>query len=102
MDFNSAEAVPAGEGRTRVAVQGQSIQLSRFRFDDDAVHDEHSHPQEQVIYVLSGRFRVVSGDEERIISAGEVCFHPSNVPHIVHSIEAGSELLSFRERPSRS
>jgi quercetin dioxygenase-like cupin family protein len=101
-NFNTAPEEPAGPGRTRVAVYGDDIRFSRFRFDADAIHEEHSHPEEQVIYVLSGRFRVVSGGEEREIAAGEVCWHPSDVPHVVHSLEPGSELLSFRHKPGSS
>jgi quercetin dioxygenase-like cupin family protein len=41
----------------------------------------HSHPHDQVSYVLKGKIRVKVGKEEKIIEEGGVYIVPSNVPH---------------------
>lgn len=47
----------------------------------------HRHPEEQIIYVLSGRGRVKLGDEEYDVGPGDASFHPSNVEHGLHVLE---------------
>lgn len=41
----------------------------------------HSHPHDQISYVLEGKIRVKVGTEEKIIEAGGLDIIPSNVPH---------------------
>ncbi|HEX6663285.1 MAG TPA: cupin domain-containing protein [Gaiellaceae bacterium] len=39
------------------------------------------HRQEETLHVLSGRFKVRAGDEERILERGGFAFMPSGLPH---------------------
>ena len=39
------------------------------------------HTQEETIHVLSGRFKVRVGEEERILERGGFAFMPSALPH---------------------
>jgi quercetin dioxygenase-like cupin family protein len=39
------------------------------------------HQQEETLHVLSGRFKVRVGDEERVLERGGFAFLPSGLPH---------------------
>ena len=41
----------------------------------------HSHEAEQILVILEGSEEHVCGDETYHMEAGDVCIHPSNVPH---------------------
>jgi quercetin dioxygenase-like cupin family protein len=41
----------------------------------------HSHECEQILIMLEGEEEHICGDEKFLMTAGDVCVHPSNVPH---------------------
>lgn len=41
----------------------------------------HSHPSEQILVILEGEEEHICGDEKFLMKAGDLCIHPSNVPH---------------------
>ena len=41
----------------------------------------HAHESEQILIILEGEEEHVCGDETFHMKAGDVCVHPSNVPH---------------------
>ena len=41
----------------------------------------HSHPHEQLTYVLEGRFQFTVGEHTTILEPGTVAIIPSNTPH---------------------
>lgn len=59
----------------------------------------HEHPEEQFLYVLSGRAQVTLGDETYVVGPGQGSFHPSGV---AHRVEILSDLtaLSFKNQPA--
>ncbi len=51
-----------------------------------SMHDLHSHPNaEEIIYVLKGSGRAISGDEEFAIGPGSVIFVPRGDRHLVEN-----------------
>jgi quercetin dioxygenase-like cupin family protein len=67
--------------------RGRAIEVSRLTFDKGRGADVHQHPEEQVMYVLSGRLRVTCGDETYEVEPGEATYNPSNVPHGVTALD---------------
>lgn len=67
-------------GRGQV-LRSDVMELTRIAFDEGEGADMHEHPEEQLLYVLEGRFRVDLGDETYEVGPGEASFHPSHVPH---------------------
>lgn len=47
---------------------------------------EHSHPQEEVWIVVSGRLAVTIAGEERVVEAGDAAFVPGGTPHQVRPL----------------
>jgi quercetin dioxygenase-like cupin family protein len=74
-------------GGTGVVHRGQAIEVSRISFEKGRGADVHQHPEEQVMYVLSGRLRVTCGDETYDVGPGEATYNASNVPHGVTALE---------------
>jgi quercetin dioxygenase-like cupin family protein len=56
---------------------------------------EHSHPQEQILHVLTGRLRLLVGGVAHELVAGEAFYLASNVPHGVETIEETTVLDTF-------
>ena len=67
------------------------VLLAQLFFTSGARVARHSHVNEQLSYVLSGKLRFIVGEREQervsIVSAGEVLVLPSNVPHEVEVLE---------------
>ncbi|GAB2702556.1 cupin domain-containing protein [Paenibacillus thermoaerophilus] len=82
---------PAEPGvRRKILTVGESIMNMVVEFEAGAEGYEHSHPHEQLTYVLSGSFEFRIGGEKRIVLAGESIYIPSGVRHGVTALEAGA------------
>jgi len=66
---------------------GERMMLAQVYLDEGAVVPWHSHENEQLTWVLEGALEFSIGQEGSpdmrrvVVSAGEVLFIPSNVPH---------------------
>ena len=49
----------------------------------------HSHPHEQIVYIVSGKIRFTVGDEAAIVEPGDMLVIPPNVQHFAENL--GSE-----------
>lgn len=69
-------------------VAGERIEVGRLRFDASEGAVEHSHPQEQVMIVVSGRLRVEipTEHEDGELGPGEGFYAPANVRHRVTAL----------------
>jgi quercetin dioxygenase-like cupin family protein len=74
------------QGRGPV-LRSENLEVTKIAFAEGDGAELHSHEEEQVMYVLSGRLRATVGDETYEVAEGEASFHPSNVPHAVHALE---------------
>jgi transcriptional regulator with XRE-family HTH domain len=62
--------------------------------------DPRTHDGFEWLYVLSGRMRLVLGDQDLVLGVGEVAEFDTQVPHWFGSTGEGSaEVLSIFERP---
>ena len=66
---------------------GERMMLAQVYLDEGAVVPWHAHENEQLTWVLEGALRFWIGEQgspdmrEVVVSAGDVLFIPSNVPH---------------------
>lgn len=67
--------------RRRTLGHGSSMLLAEFSLSQGAEVPMHTHPHEQVGYVVSGSMRLTVGDEARIYEAGDSYYIPGDVPH---------------------
>jgi quercetin dioxygenase-like cupin family protein len=86
--------VPAGSGSHHdlfpgVAIAttaGQGMLISVVTFEPDSVVPDHSHPHEQMGYLVSGRLDFTVGGVTRTLGPGDVWRIPGGVVHRVRAI----------------
>ncbi len=72
---------------------GERMMLAHVYLDKGAIVPKHSHENEQLTWIVKGSLRFWIGNEgeegyeERVVSAGEVMYIPSNVPHRAEALE---------------
>lgn len=52
-------------------VHGSNSLLTEIVFEKDSFIDTHSHPHEQIGYLISGSFKLTIGDEEYQVKPGD-------------------------------
>jgi quercetin dioxygenase-like cupin family protein len=91
--------VKSTQSKPRVAFDllavGPQSMMTKMRYRHDDVIPFHSHPNEQIGYVLSGRIRVRTRDSQHELSTGDTYAIPANVEHSVEIIEAAEEVQVF-------
>lgn len=76
------------------------VEVRKNFYPAKLVAGPHEHPEEQFLYVLSGRAHVTLGDQTYVVGPGEGSFHPSGVAHRVEILE-DLTALSFKNQPRR-
>jgi quercetin dioxygenase-like cupin family protein len=93
----------AGVRRTQLqrhdlAIPGREVIQSRIDFDPGAAFGNHSHPGEEIIYVLEGSLQYhVEGRLPVTLKAGDVLFIPAGKVHAAKNVgnRKGSELATY-------
>ncbi len=78
------------EAISRRLFTGERMMIAHVYIDKDAIVPKHAHENEQITYILDGALRFwigEDGDEEVVVSAGEVLYIPPNVPHKAQALE---------------
>ncbi len=85
-----------GEGLSRkILAYAENIMSVEVYFETGAVGPLHSHPHEQLTYVLSGEFEFTIGDEKKIVKAGDTLYKEPNIIHGCVCLEKGALLDNF-------
>jgi len=85
MSFVTLASLPAKE-IFGGAIRGHYAHLDQMTIGEvdlnpDTLLPMHSHPHEQITYVLSGRFEFTVGDQTTVLSAGMTALIPGGVLH---------------------
>ncbi|SDS72047.1 Cupin domain protein [Mucilaginibacter mallensis] len=99
----SAQAQQPGTKRTELqrhdlSIPGREAVQVRIDFEPGAVAPKHTHPGEEVIYVLEGLLEYKVGEElPKTLKAGDVLFIPAGVIHSAKNVGSvkGSELATY-------
>lgn len=84
-DAVSVEMLP---GLTRrVLAISDKMMLAEFTFEQGVEVPQHTHPHDQVGYVVSGRMRMVMGDQVTECGPGDSYHAPPDVPHSGKALE---------------
>lgn len=65
---------------TRQFITGSQAMLARIVMKKGCGVPEHSHANEQIVFILEGALRFELAGEERIVRSGEMLVIPSNIP----------------------
>ncbi len=76
---------------TRQFVSGSQSMIARIVLKKGTLVPRHSHPNEQIAYILEGALRFLLGDEsnpqEAIVRAGDILVIPADLPHSAEALE---------------
>jgi len=87
------EIVP-GIRRCTMAADNRMMQI-KVELDAGARLPEHSHSNEQITYLVSGRLRFVIDGVPREVAPGETVMLPGDVPHAVEALEPSLAIDTF-------
>ena len=84
-DMDKLAPMDAGTGYSSAngpVVEGDRIQVGLITFQRGTGARPHTHPNEQWIYILKGKGRVmVDNQPEKLVSAGTLIYLPANMVH---------------------
>jgi len=89
---------PLNQRIGRQMLNGDAMTLARITLAQGAVVPEHSHPNEQIATVLSGRVRFRLGDEELVVDALASVLITGGVPREVEALQDSVVLDAFAPR----
>jgi len=69
------------EGITLSSVSGDNAMMTFFEFEEGAVIPSHSHPHEQITYVLEGELEFSLDGEVRLLGKGQGVVITSGLEH---------------------
>ena len=82
IDHTTIEKIDMGAGVVRQDfAQGERLNVLHWNMGDNSEVKLHTHSQEQFGYVIKGGFKMLIGDEEKILNAGDAYIVPPDVPH---------------------
>ncbi len=85
-----------GQGISRkVLAHSDNMMSVEVYFETGAIGAMHSHPHEQLTYVLSGEFEFTIGDEKKIVKTGDTIYKEPNIEHGCVCLEAGVLIDTF-------
>jgi quercetin dioxygenase-like cupin family protein len=73
----------------------QSMMICEFTFDANVTIPLHSHPHEQVGYLVEGHVEMNIDGEKHELHKGDAYCAPSNVPHGVFTLESSIIVDTF-------
>jgi quercetin dioxygenase-like cupin family protein len=102
MVLHSARAQQTGTRRTDLqrhdlSAPGREVVQVRVDFDPGYVAPMHTHPGEEIIYVIEGTLEYEIGGRVSRVKAGDVLFVPAGVPHTAKNIGStnAAELATY-------
>lgn len=88
--YNELKPQKLGPGKERRIVQTDRLMLVNFEFTDGPTAEPdpfHSHPHEQVAYIVEGEIILFVGDEQGVkLQAGDHYAIPSAIPHTIQRL----------------
>jgi quercetin dioxygenase-like cupin family protein len=89
--WNDIPEDPLNPLLTRQFVHGEQAMISRIQLKKGCLVPRHTHPNEQIAYLVSGAMRFSIGEEgsaeDVVLRAGEVLVIPGNLPHAAEALE---------------
>ena len=102
LTLHAADAQQAGTKRTDLqrhdlSAQGREVIQVRVDFDPGYVAPKHTHPGEEIIYVIEGVLEYDIGGTVSRVKAGDVLFVPTGTIHTARNVGNGNgaELATY-------
>ena len=93
---NTNPRVEIAPGITRQTVtHGRTMYQQVAELAAGSVMPEHHHSQEQIVYILRGRMRLIVAGEPHELATGDAFYLAGHVPHAVQTVEDTLVLDTF-------
>ena len=93
--WNRIEKEQLNASLARQVVHGAQITLAKIYLGKGAIVPRHSHHNEQITTVQSGRLKFVFDDREQIVETNETLVIEAHAPHLVEALEESVALDVF-------
>ena len=103
MIFKSSDVSPVpafGSARRKTLAVGESMMVVEFDFPPAGEVPVHSHPYEEVGYLVSGALKVRIGSHEEVLGPGDSWFIPTGTEHNM-STEDGAVFVAVFSPPRK-
>ena len=96
--IKSSEVTPKviAKDRTRYLAHLPNLMMVVIDFENGPASQPdppHSHPHEQISYVVSGEVNVVLGNEVTRLGPGDIFTVPPNIPHSIQLLTTKARLI---------
>ena len=77
----------------RTLVYGEKTLMGQFSIAKGSAIPPHSHPHEQVTYIVEGEVLFFLGEEKQRLNPGDMVAIPANLPHSIQLVSAHVRLI---------
>jgi quercetin dioxygenase-like cupin family protein len=93
---SDCELEDLGNGiKRKITAYHENLMCVEVHFEEGAVGTLHTHPHEQITYIISGAFEFNVGGEKMVLRAGDTTFKQPDIEHGAVCLEAGVLLDIF-------
>ena len=93
---SDVEAIEVEPGRKRRLIHTDHLMVVVWDFTGGPWENPdapHSHPHEQVTYIVEGEVHFILGEEKQRLSTGDMVAIPANVPHSIQLVSSHVRLI---------
>ena len=87
-----------GDAKMKPLMQGDHMVMMEMHYSPGAASPLHAHNHESLCYVITGRVKVIVGQNTYMLGPGDACRHPIDVPHSLEAVE-DSVFLEIKSPP---
>ncbi len=86
-DLNEVENDEVNSGYVRKVVRGKSLTIARIEVKEGEITQRHSHDNEEVVYVLKGRWLFHLPDGDVVLTDNQMLCIPADTEHSSEVLE---------------
>ncbi len=83
INWERVEKTKVRDGVLRSVVSGEKVMMVMNEIQPGTSPNPHSHPHEQILYIMKGRAEIEVGDKKWVFGPGDVMVVPPDVPHML-------------------
>lgn len=97
--FEAVRGYKIWPGAVAHAVRGENVQFALIELEPGVDVQEHSHPNEQVGFIIEGTFTFTIGGDTKELKPGDTYVIPGNVRHSAKAGPTGTVALDIFSPP---
>lgn len=98
-DWETNETRIEMDGYSRGVAVGENLMMAHVKLDEGAITAPHSHPHEEIIYVVAGEWQIKIGDREIVLKANQSLVVPPNEIHSSLALAETVAVIATNYRP---